>query len=90
MLKKIYLDYAATTPVDPRAVKTMLPYFTKKFGNTMSLHGFGQEAKQVLEESREEVANLMGAKPNEIVFTGSATESNNLVLKGIDELITAL
>lgn len=81
--KKIYLDYAATTPVDPRVLKVMLPYFSKKFGNTMSLHGFGQEAKQVLEESREVVANLMGAKPNEIIFTASATESNNTVLKGI-------
>ncbi len=81
--KKIYLDYAATTPVDPRVVKAMLPYFNKQFGNTMSLHGFGQEAKQALEESREQVANLIGAKSNEIIFTSSATESNNLALKGI-------
>jgi len=80
---KIYLDYAATTPVDPRVLKAMLPYFTKQFGNTMSLHSFGQEAKEALEESREAVANLMGAKPNEIIFTSSATESNNLVLKGV-------
>ncbi|PIS39748.1 MAG: cysteine desulfurase NifS [Candidatus Nealsonbacteria bacterium CG08_land_8_20_14_0_20_38_20] len=83
MRKKIYLDYAATTPVDPRALKAMLPYFTEKFGNTMSLHSFGQEAKEALERSREAVANLMGAKPREIFFTGSATESNNTVLKGI-------
>ena len=83
MKKSIYLDYAATTPVDPRVVKAMLPYFTKQFGNTMSLHSFGQEAKEALEESREAVANLMGAKPNEIIFTSSATESNNLVLKGV-------
>jgi len=82
-LKKIYMDYAATTPVDPRVVKAMLPYFTKKFGNTMSIYNLGQEAKQVLEESREVVADLMGAKPNEIIFTSSATESNNLALKGI-------
>ena len=80
---KIYLDYAATTPVDPRVLKAMLPYFTEKFGNTMSLHSFGQEAKEALEESREQVSNLMGAKPNEIIFTSSATESNNLVLKGV-------
>jgi len=79
----VYLDYAATTPVDPRALKAMLPYFTEKFGNTMSLHSFGQEAKEALERSREAVADLMGAKPNEIFFTGSATESNNTVLKGI-------
>jgi len=81
--KKIYLDYAATTPIDPQVTKAMLPYFSEKFGNTMSLHSFGQEAKQALEESREVVAGLMKAKPNEIIFTGSATESNNLALKGI-------
>ncbi len=80
---KIYFDYAATTPTDPRVTKAMLPYFTKKFGNTMSLHSFGQEAKVVLEESREMVADLIGAKPNEIVFTASATESNNLAIKGV-------
>ncbi|MBU0547071.1 MAG: cysteine desulfurase family protein [Patescibacteria group bacterium] len=83
MSKNIYLDYASTTPVDPRVVKAMLPFFSKKFGNTMSLHSFGQEAQQVLEESRIVVADLMKAEPNEIVFTGSATESNNLALKGI-------
>jgi len=83
MSKKIYLDYAATTPVDPRVLKVMLPYFSEKFGNTMSLHSFGQEAKQALEESREVVADLIKAKPNEIIFTGSATESNNLALKGV-------
>ncbi len=83
MTKKIYLDYAATTPADPRVLRAMLPYFSEKFGNTMSLHNFGQEAKSALEESREIVAGLMGAKANEIIFTGSATESNNLALKGI-------
>jgi cysteine desulfurase len=81
--KKIYLDYAATTPVDPRVIKVMLPYFTKKFGNTMSLHSFGQEAKGVLEQSRGKVADLIGVKPEEIIFTSSATESNNLALKGV-------
>ena len=83
MKKRIYLDYAATTPVDPRVVKAMLPYFTEKFGNTMSLHSFGQEAKAALEKSREEVASLIGARPNEVIFTSSATESNNLALKGV-------
>jgi len=80
---KIYLDYAATTPVDPRVLKAMLPYFSEKFGNTMSLHSFGQEAKEALEESRGVIAGLMGAKPKEIIFTSSATESNNTALKGI-------
>ena len=81
--KKIYLDYAATTPVYPRVLKVMLPYFSRKFGNTMSLHGFGQEVRQTLENSREVVADLINAQPEEIIFTGSATESNNLALKGI-------
>jgi len=82
-MKKIYLDYASTTPVDSRVLKVMLPFFSKKFGNTMSLHSFAQESKQVLEESRELLASFIGAKPSEIIFTGSATESNNLALKGI-------
>lgn len=81
--KIIYLDYAATTPVDPRVVKVMLPYFTENFGNTMSLHTIGQRAKTALEESREIIANFIGAKATEIIFTSSATESNNLALKGI-------
>ena len=82
-MKKIYLDYAATTPLDKRVLKAMLPYFSGKFGNSMSLHGFGQEAKLALEKSRKEVASLISAEPEEIIFTGSATESNNLALKGI-------
>jgi len=82
-MKNIYLDYAATTPVDPRVAKAMTPFLSEKFGNTMSLHSFGQEAKIALEESRQTVADLINAKPNEIIFTSSATESNNLALKGI-------
>ena len=81
--KKIYLDYAATTPVDSRVLRAMEPFFSEKFGNTMSLHSSGQKAKVALEKSREVVAGLMGAKPNEIIFTSSATESNNFVLKGM-------
>ncbi len=81
--RKIYLDYAAATPVDSRVMKAMTPFFNKKFGNTMSLHSFGQEAKLALEKSRETVADLIGAEANEIIFTSSATESNNLALKGV-------
>ena len=82
-MRKIYFDYAATTPVDPRVMKEMVPYFSKKFGNTMSLHSFGQEAKLALEKSRDIAADLIKARPEEIIFTGSATESNNLALKGV-------
>ena len=82
-MKKIYFDYAATTPVDKRVVKAMEPFFAEKFGNSMSLHSFGQEAKLALEQSRETVADLISAKPNEIIFTSSATESNNMALKGV-------
>lgn len=82
-MKRIYLDYAATTPVDKRVKAAMEPYFSDKFGNTMSLHSFGREANLALEKSRDRVSDLIGAKPDEIIFTGSATESNNFVLKGI-------
>ncbi len=81
--KKIYLDYAATTPVDERVVKAMLPYFSDKFGNPVSLHSVGQEAKEGLKKSREIIAGAMNANSEEIIFTASATESNNFALKGI-------
>jgi len=80
---KVYMDYAATTPLDPRVLGAMKPYFNKKFGNTMSLYSLGLEAKQALEDSRETVSKFMNAKSEEIIFTGSATESDNLALKGI-------
>ncbi|MGC9059272.1 MAG: cysteine desulfurase family protein [Candidatus Aenigmatarchaeota archaeon] len=81
--KKVYMDYAATTPIDARVLKVMLPFLKEKFGNTMSLHSFGREAKEALEKSREIIARIVNAKPNEIIFTSSATESNNFALKGI-------
>ncbi len=82
-MKKIYMDYAATTPVDPRVLEAMKPYFSKKYGNSMSLHRFGREAKETLENSRKTVASLMKANSEELIFTSGATESNNQVLKGI-------
>lgn len=82
-MKRIYLDYAATTPVAPEVLKAMRPYFGNNFGNTMSLHSFGQNAKVALENSRSVVSEFLNAKANEIIFTSSATESNNFALKGI-------
>ena len=81
-MRRIYMDYAATTPVDPRVFEAMKPHFMTNFGNTMSLYTIGREAKRALEESREKVASLIKAKKSDVIFTGSATESNNLALKG--------
>ena len=82
-MKRIYMDHSATTPVAPEVLEAMLPYFGEKFGNASSLHSFGLEAKEALEESRTKVAALMGAQPEEIIFTSGGTESDNLALKGI-------
>ncbi len=79
---KIYLDYAASTPVDPEVEKAMRPYFRKIFGNPGSLHWFGQEASAAVFEARQKIAKALGAKYNEVFFTGSATEANNLALRG--------
>ena len=81
----VYLDYAATTPVDPRVVRVMLPYFNLNFANTMSLHQSGMKAAEAVEKARDIIAKFIKAENEEIVFTGSATESNNLALKGLAE-----
>ena len=82
-MKRIYMDHSATTPLASEVLQAMLPYFSDKFGNASSLHSFGLEAKEALEESRGKVAALLGADPEEIIFTGGGTESDNLALKGI-------
>ena len=82
-MKRIYMDHSATTPVAPEVLAAMLPYFGEKFGNASSLHRSGREAKEALEDSREKVAALLGARAEEIIFTSGGTESDNLALKGI-------
>ena len=78
----IYVDYAATTPVDPCVLEAMKPYFNKVYGNPSSLNVWGSGAKEALEESRETISRFMNSDTDELIFTGSATEANNLVLKG--------
>jgi len=96
-MKRIYLDYAATTPTHPEVLEAMLPYFTDAFGNPSSIYSYGQEAKGAIEEAREQLAGLIGARDEEIVFTGGGTEADNFALEGVafaneskgDHLITS-
>ena len=82
-MDKIYLDNAATTPVDEKVMKAMQPYFSEKFGNASSQHSFGFDAKNAMEDSREIIAKSIRAKPSEIYFTSGGTEANNWALKGV-------
>lgn len=81
-VKHIYLDYAATCPVDPKVIETMIPYQSTGYGNTMSIHSWGRQADQAVQTARIQIAKSIKAKPSEIIFTSSATESNNMALKG--------
>ena len=82
MDKRIYFDHAATTPVDPRVLEKMLPYFTQKFGNPNSQHAFGRETVCAVDDARDEIAACIGAKPSEIYFTSGGTEADNWALRG--------
>ena len=82
LMKNIYLDYAASTPVDERVVAVMEPYFSEFFGNPSSLHLYGQKSESALEQSRQEIAACLNAKPGEIIFTSCGSESDNMALRG--------
>ncbi|HVF49177.1 MAG TPA: cysteine desulfurase family protein [Pyrinomonadaceae bacterium] len=84
-LRRVYLDNSATTPVDARVVEAMMPYLTEKYGNASSVHFYGQEARAAVDRARREVAALVNARPNEIVFLSGGTEANNLAIRGIAE-----
>lgn len=83
MPERVYLDYNATTPLDPRVLDAMLPFMREEFGNPSSLHSFGQRARAAVEEARASVAALVGAEPAELVFTASGTEADNTALFGV-------
>ncbi|MFC2005020.1 cysteine desulfurase NifS [Chloroflexota bacterium] len=82
-MKRIYLDYSATTPTHPEVVQVMLPYFTDAYGNPSSIYSYGQEAKGAVEEARTKVASLIGARDEEIIFTSGGTEADNSALQGV-------
>ena len=85
----IYLDHSATTPVDPRVVAAMQPYWTTHFGNPSSLHRWGQAALVALVEARQRIAEILNARPTEIVFTSGGSESDNLALRGVAQALRA-
>jgi len=82
-MRSIYLDYAATTPTHPDVVKAMLPYFTDAFGNPSSIYSYGRESKGAIEEVRAKVAELIGARKGEVIFTSGGTEADNMAIKGV-------
>ncbi len=85
-LRRVYMDHSATTPVDRRVVEAMLPFLTESFGNPSSVHFYGQEARTAVDRARREVAGLIGARPNEVVFLSGGTEANNLAIRGVAEM----
>jgi cysteine desulfurase len=85
MFRRVYLDNSATTPIDPRVLEAMMPFLTETFGNASSIHYFGQQAKAAVDKARHQVADLINARPNEVIFTSGGTESNNLAVRGLVE-----
>lgn len=83
MDRQIYLDYAATTPTDPRVVEAMLPYFTERWGNPSSVYAFGRAARRAVDRARDTLAEILGCRPNELIFTSCGSESDNLAIKGV-------
>src|SRR4029078_12949588 len=84
-MQRIYLDHSATTPLDGRVLDAMLPFLNERFGNPSSVHSFGQEARAAVDRARRQVASLIKARANEIVFASGGTESNNLAIRGLCE-----
>ncbi|HKP38927.1 MAG TPA: cysteine desulfurase family protein [Pyrinomonadaceae bacterium] len=84
-MQRVYLDHSATTPVDERVIASMMPFLTEHFGNASSVHLFGQETRAAVDRARRQVAGLIGARANEIIFTSGGTEANNLAIRGICE-----
>ena len=84
MDKRVYLDYAATSPMDPQVLEQMLPYFKEKFGNASSLHSWGQEARAAIDEARGQISQILNCQPQEVIFTGTTTEADNLALAGVN------
>ena len=82
-MKKIYLDYAATTPIEPPVLAAMRPYLEEKFGNPSSIHYWGREAREAIEKARQQVAQILGCLPEEVFFTGTTTTSDNLAIQGV-------
>ncbi len=80
--RPVYLDHSATTPIDPRVLEAMLPYFGEIYGNGSSAHSFGRRAEQAIEDARESIARILNCNPDEIVFTSGGTESDNLAVRG--------
>ena len=81
-MKPLYLDYNATTPIDPEVLAAMKPYLEEHFGNPSSSHWYGIQTKDAVEKARGQVADILNCRPDEIIFTGSGTESNNCAIKG--------